>query len=358
VGDIGGTIGAMTIGGITLDRTNGIVGKDSSDITKFSLNPDTGILTAVDGVFSGEIIANTGVIGDWNIDQGGLTSSVSGNYTNIYPDGEARFQSFQPTSTEFGYAGNLSTYTTTLRGHMIVFNRNTSGTIKPTIYSQRDLQINSETAMDIISQNGGINISTTADVFGNNINLSSVGNISLHATNSFVYASRGATPSTADGAKITVGTGGVSTKIVKTEIQELNYAEVDNFLSVMSPKKFTNMLKNKQKISLIIEDEEEKNLPFKEMLFKREEALYMFKELPAYLLDYADDEEVIKKEYNESGEVSHYYFSPKVIDEQTIQGIMLASIKYNHERIKQLQTENENLKSQIAAIKAFVGMDN
>lgn len=313
----------MTIGGITIDRTNGIIGRDTNNNTKFTVDPNTGILTAVDGIFTGQVNATSGIIGNFTL----------------------------TTANDQDGAGQLRTAGMLLRGDSLSF-----------FGSVANSTLLNGSRLSVIDEIGpGVQGSTT---YGSSlINAPSLLRIraenflSLHSFNSFVFASSGATPSTANAAKITVGTGGVSTKIVKTNIEDLNYTEVDSFLSLMAPKKFTNMLKNKEKISLIIEDEEDKNLPFKEMLFKREEGLYMFKELPPYLLDYIDDEEVIKKEYDGYGEISHYYFSPKVIDEQTIQGLMLASIKYNHQRIKQLETENENLKSEIAAIKAFVGMD-
>jgi hypothetical protein len=63
-GDIGGTIGSIAVGNITIDQTDGIVGKNNSDVIKFSLNPNTGILTAVDGIFSGTITATAGNIAD------------------------------------------------------------------------------------------------------------------------------------------------------------------------------------------------------------------------------------------------------------------------------------------------------
>lgn len=309
----------MTIGGITIDRTNGIIGRDINNNTKFTVDPNTGILTAVDGIFTGEVNATSGSFGNIGLQDGFFSSTVSGKNMQISNE-KLRF-----------VESILSTF---LDKDSLIFEDDSDSGLKITTYKQTTL--NSETTFRMQADS----------------------NLQLHSFTSFVYASRGVTPSTADAAKITVGTGGVSTKIVKTNIEDLNYTEVDSFLSLMTPKKFTNMLKNKEKISLIIEDEEDKNLPFKEMLFKREDGLYMFKELPPYLLDYVDDEEVIKKEYDGYGEISHYYFSPKVIDEQTIQGLMLASIKYNHQRIKQLETENEDLKSQIAAIKAFVGMNS
>jgi hypothetical protein len=67
-GDIGGSIKSLTVGNITIDQTDGIVGRDINNNIKFSLNPNTGLLNASDGVFSGQINASSGNIGDWSID--------------------------------------------------------------------------------------------------------------------------------------------------------------------------------------------------------------------------------------------------------------------------------------------------
>jgi hypothetical protein len=184
------------------------------------------------------------------------------------------------------------------------------------------------------------------------------GNLLLHSVNGFVYASSQiANPSTANGNKVLTGSAGVSTKIVKTNIQHIDYNQLDSFLNLIQPKKFTNIMKNKEKISLIIEDEEDRNIPFKNILFKREEKLYTFKTLPSYLLPYENDTEVIQKEYlPNSTEIVGYYFSPKVLDEQTLHGLTLAAAKYNHTRIKDLEEENQKLKDQIASIKQHLGI--
>jgi hypothetical protein len=166
----------------------------------------------------------------------------------------------------------------------------------------------------------------------------------LHSDTDYVYASRG-TESTTNGARITVGTLGVSTKIVKKDINSLDYNDIDNFLETIEPKKFTNIMKNKEKISLIIEDEQDKNLPFSNILFKREDKLFSFSELPDYLKPYEDDENTIQKKFKEDGEILSYFFSPLVIDEQTLNGLLIASVKYNHNRIKQLEQEVAELKN-------------
>jgi len=172
------------------------------------------------------------------------------------------------------------------------------------------------------------------------------GKVLLHSDTDYVYASRG-TEDTGDGARIRVGTLGVSTKIVKRDINSLDYNDIDIFLETIEPKKFTNIMKNKEKISLIIEDEQDKNLPFSNILFKREDKLFTFSKLPDYLKPYEDDENTIQKVFKEDGGILSYFFSPLVIDEQNLNGLLIASVKHNHNRIRKLEQEIEELKQLI-----------
>ena len=45
-----------------------------------------------------------------------------------------------------------------------------------------------------------------------------------------------------------------------------------------------------------------------------------------FLKPYEFDKETVQKEIDDAGNL-YYYFSPKTIDSQTMQGVMLASIK-------------------------------
>jgi hypothetical protein len=83
VGDIGGTIGNITVGQIVISST-GI----NTTTDKFSVDSGSGVLTAVDGNFSGTITSTAGNIGGFNIGQSALTAGTSsspGNYLGMSP---------------------------------------------------------------------------------------------------------------------------------------------------------------------------------------------------------------------------------------------------------------------------------
>jgi hypothetical protein len=98
----------------------------------------------------------------------------------------------------------------------------------------------------------------------------------------YVYARNDGSAGTPSSSfRVTVGTGGVSTKIIKDQINEIDYNSVDQFFNLINIKTYQNLLNNKPNISLIIEDEEEKNVPFKDLLFIKENRLVIYnKEVP------------------------------------------------------------------------------
>ena len=71
VGDIGGTIGNITVGQIVISST-GI----NTTTNKFSVDSGTGLLTAVDGNFSGTITSTAGSIGSYNINANSINSRL------------------------------------------------------------------------------------------------------------------------------------------------------------------------------------------------------------------------------------------------------------------------------------------
>ena len=298
--------------GVTTDAVAFYAGNATPGSAPFRVT-NTGALTATSGSIGGWTITGTDLQRAGSDDFGTSTLTIDG-------------------LKMMGWGGGFTTISGSYSRNSIVFENQNATSSTPEILSNG------------VSGTGnrGLNITTGTD-------------LSLHSITTYVYASRLAR-STAAAARITVGTGGVSTKIVKTNIQDINYNQLDNFLNLIQPKKFTNIMKNKEKVSLIIEDEEDRNIPFKDILFKREDKLYAFQTLPSYLLPYENDTEVIQKEYSEDGEVIIYYFSPKVLDEQTLHGLTLAAAKYNHTRIKDLEEENKKLKEEIALIKAKIGI--
>lgn len=382
VGDIGGSIGSLTVGTIVINST-GI----TTTTNKFSVSSSTGLLTAVDGNFSGTITSNAGSIGGWTIASGLLYSGSSTTRVGMatgsisfYAGAEnATSAPFRVTNTGALTATNISISGTATIGNWFLTptgdsvganNLRTSSSGKTAYLNVDKFGLANNSALTGVEvQNYRILVTgevgpgiQDSTVYGftyleapSAYYISANSLLSLYSNTSYVYASR-LSLSTASSARVAVGTGGVSTKIVKTNIQNIDYNQLDNFLNLIEPKKFTNVMKNKEKVSIIIEDEEDKNIPFKDMLFKREDKLYYFQSLPEYLIPYENNIEVIEKDYSGNGEIIGYYFSPKVIDEQTLNGLVLASVKYNHTRIKQLEEENQKLKDEIALIKQHLGI--
>jgi len=87
--------------------TDGIKGYNSSGVAKFTLDPATGLLTAVDGTFSGTVTATAGAVGGWAIASGSMTAgglvldsgntriraTNGANYTEMSPAGMTGFDS-------------------------------------------------------------------------------------------------------------------------------------------------------------------------------------------------------------------------------------------------------------------------
>jgi hypothetical protein len=124
---------------------------------------------------------------------------------------------------------------------------------------------------------------------------------------------------------------------------------LQKFIDLIEIKNFKYKENDQDGISLIIEDEINKNLPLKDILFKRDEsgvAYTSLEAIPEYLKEYLSTENFI---YNE--ETNEYHFKPMSYDTNVMLAINTAIIKKQNNEIKKL-------KSEIAAIKAFIGMDN
>ena len=200
----------------------------------------------------------------------------------------------------------------------------------------------------------GIQTATTDGFSATNFNVKAAADLILSSGSGFfVYARNdGSVGTPSSSFRVTVGTGGVSTKIIKDQINEIDYNSVDEFFNLINIKTYQNLLNNKPNISLIIEDEEEKNVPFKDLLFIKENRLVIYnKEVPTWLEPYKNDTNVITQELDENGDIN-YVFSPKGLNEHSMRGIMLAGIKSGHNKIKQLESENEELKARLDAIEA------
>ena len=104
--------------------TNGIKGYNSSGVAKFTLDPATGLLTAVDGTFSGTVTATAGAIGGWALAAGSMSAgglvldsansrirATSGsNYTQLSPSGFTAYDSVLGTTVNIPTDGTAPTF--------------------------------------------------------------------------------------------------------------------------------------------------------------------------------------------------------------------------------------------------------
>jgi hypothetical protein len=144
--------------------------------------------------------------------------------------------------------------------------------------------------------------------------------------------------------------GNISSKIIKNNIDNLDYDKILEFIEKVTIKEYYNEVTKVKELSLIIEDEELNNNPFINLITEKTPSLVFFNILPDYLQNYENDEEVIQKEYQ--GENVKYTVYIKSLKLKEYISATLAATKLNHNRIKQLETENEQLKARLDAIEA------
>ena len=122
-----------------------------------------------------------------------------------------------------------------------------------------------------------------------------------------------------------------SSKIIKTNIQDVDFNQINSFLEEVEPKTFYNLLEKKNQLFIVIENEEEHENPFSDILFELEHAgNFTEEEIPEYLQQYKNTE-ILQKEGDS------YKWMLKTVNINTLIGIILSSTKYNHNRIKTLE---------------------
>ena len=175
----------------------------------------------------------------------------------------------------------------------------------------------------------------------------------LQNSNGRIYIKSGLTGYTADTLLRVPTTGGAlpSTKIIKDNIEDLNTVDIKNLLDNTRIIKYRNKLTNEESYSIIIEDEIEKNNVLIKDLVKRENSLYIFHsydDIPDFLKPYVNTENFTIETYHEQEKkVVKYYFNPLVFDNVSLGNISISAIQYNHNRIKKLEQEVEELKQLI-----------
>lgn len=125
--------------------------------------------------------------------------------------------------------------------------------------------------------------------------------------------------------------GNPSSKTIKTNIQDVDFNQINSFLEEVEPKTFYNLLEKKNQLFIVIENEEEHENPFSDILFELEHAgNFTEEEIPEYLQQYKNTE-ILQKEGDS------YKWMLKTVNINTLIGIILSSTKYNHNRIKTLE---------------------
>jgi hypothetical protein len=202
---------------------------------------------------------------------------------------------------------------------------------------------------------GGLQFFTSTPLSGNIAYIQSPsGNIDITANSIYLkYRTGGGVfvtnPSGTNFFVSTTG-GNISSKIIKNNIDNLDYDKVLDFIEKVSIKEYYNKVTKVKELSLVIEDEELSNNPFIDLITEKTPSLVFFNTLPDYLQNYENDEEVIQKEYQ--GENVKYTVYIKSLKLKEYISTTLAATKLNHNRIKQLESENEQLKARLDAIEA------
>ena len=324
-GDLGGNLGKIEIGaGINNPGPTGIrISEDGilgfkNGTTTFSIQAGSG-----DATFNGEITSTSGNIGGWNIHTNYLRAPSGVGIMKIR-SGSNDVEYWSGPSSDDG-AG----YPTINGASKIGFNSQALGMYTRYTSTSRER---------IELMPGGIYYYSEGSGSGNTEKLliQSQKNIELVSTGGSIWV-RG---NGSDLVQLRLGLGTlVSSKIAKKDIFELNQNDINDFIEKVEIKEFSYKKDNKKSISLIIEDEEEKNNPFSEILFTRDnkrEKYNKWDDVPEWLKEY-------KNTPNLTEENGIYYFNPKTYDLSVLSSITLASVKQQNKKIKELENKIEEL---------------
>lgn len=138
----------------------------------------------------------------------------------------------------------------------------------------------------------------------------------------------------------------ISTIKIKKEIEDIDTKLLSEFIEKIDIKQFKYKNDGKTGISFIIEDEEEDNLPFSDIIFRKENKLYRYdswEEVPIWLKKYEGDPVLTE-------ENGIYYFNPKMYNSGHLLNITIAVVKEQDKKIKSLEFE-------ISKIKEFLDID-
>jgi predicted phosphatase len=135
----------------------------------------------------------------------------------------------------------------------------------------------------------------------------------------------------------------VSSTIVKKDIENLQKEDLQQFIDTIEIKQFKYKEDDSVGISLIIEEEENKNIPFKDFLFLRDTHHIRYEtwdEVPQWLKVYENTEALTK-------EIDGYYFNPKAYKTDMLSAITVAVVKEQDSKIKNLEERLAALEAQL-----------
>jgi hypothetical protein len=155
-------------------------------------------------------------------------------------------------------------------------------------------------------------------------------------------------------AAVRTTAGDYSSKLIKTDINNIEEEDIYNFIETVEVKKYFNNLTNKEEISIIIEDEQNKNNSFINFISEKDAGIRFDHELPNYLKEYENNPDIIHRDQRTKDEELYniYTLEIPILKLKEYTSATLAATKLNHNRIKQLEIENEQLKARLDTIEA------
>jgi hypothetical protein len=287
VGDIGGTIGEIRVGNPGTSAGQSGVRLSSSGFEAFNNGTRTvNIDASGNASFTGTLNSGNGNIGGWVIGTSALTRTAVGSVLSLDSLG-LTVDATTGSKARFGLGGFLLSNSSNQGATSFSYDNSNNVTNLFNFRPGQDLFIENR-APSSLSPAGDIVIATYSlgnnpndnGGFGSDIDIKSRKDLFLRAglgvTGGRIYLN---VPAVLGSGNVLLrnptGTGGgaaaleVSTRVVKKDIEELEINKLEDFISIVDIKKFTYKSDNSQGISLIIEDEQEENLPYAETLFSK-----------------------------------------------------------------------------------------
>jgi hypothetical protein len=148
-----------------------------------------------------------------------------------------------------------------------------------------------------------------------------------------IYIRSGLTGYTTDTLLGVGTTAQPSTKLIKTDIEQIPEQDIIDLFDKINIVKYKNHFTNQKTYSLIIEDELENQNELFASLIKREEGIYRFEkeeDIPDFLKQYIGTETLEFKN-------NAYYFNPLTYDTFGLWNLTVQAIKINQKKIKDLE---------------------